>query len=307
MTAPMIVWDNRLADATPVASSTASGAAINLADFRPYTSWKPTTVPATITVDCVTAHSADSLGLFNHDLFSGRYSVEVRGSTDNFVTSDVLAATYTPTSNSPFITTFTSASYRYWRIGVVNFPSLGQTVRNWIGMAAAPNGNVYACVYGGDIYMQTGGTGNFVALGQTSRAWHGVAAAPNGNVYASENGGDIYMQTGGTGNFVALGQTARNWFSMAAAPNGNVYALVYNSGDIYMQTGGTGNFVALGQTVRSWYGIAAAPNGDVYACVYGGDMYKQTGGAGNFVALGQTGRTWWNMAVAPNGNVYICV
>jgi hypothetical protein len=102
-------------------------------------------------------------------------------------------------------------------------------------MAAAPNGNVYAAEIGGDIYMQTNGTGNFVALSQTNRNWYGMVAAPNGNVYAAVQGVDIYMQTNGTGNFVALSQASRQFVGMAAAPNGNVYVAVLN-GDIYMQT-----------------------------------------------------------------------
>ena len=52
--------------------------------------------------------------------------------------------------------------------------------------------NVYAVVSGGDIYMQTNGTGNFVALGQTSRSWISMTTLGN-NVYAGVNGGDIYM------------------------------------------------------------------------------------------------------------------
>jgi len=196
-------------------------------------------------------------------------------------------------------TNFTLASYR-------NFSPLSQTSRNWVGMTAAPNGNIYAAVYNGDIYMQTNGTGNFVALNQTSRNWYGMTAAPNGNVYAAVNGGDIYMQTNGTGNFVALNQTSRNWISIAAAPDGNVYAAVNNE-DIYVQVGGTGNFVALSQTSRKWYGMTAAPNGNVYATVYGGDIYMQTNGTGNFVALNQTTRNWVGMTAAPNGNVYAAV
>jgi hypothetical protein len=187
--------------------------------------------------------------------------------------------------------------------GTGNFVALGQTSRNWYGMAATPNGDVYAAVDGGDIYKQTGGTGNFVALGQTSRSWAGMAATPSGDVYASVYFGDIYKQTGGTGNFVALGQTSRNWFSMTATANGDVYASV-NDGDIYKQTGGTGNFVALGQTTRFWIAMAATPNGDVYASVQPGDIYKQTGGTGNFVALGQTSRSWYAMAATPSGDVY---
>ena len=182
--------------------------------------------------------------------------------------------------------------------------ALNQTTRNWTGMAAAPNGNIYAAVALGDIYMRTAGTGDFVALSQTPRDWYGMAAAPNGNIYASVNTvGDIYMQTAGSGAFAALGQTARAWSGMAAAPNGNIYAAV-SAGDIYMQTAGAGAFVALGQTSRTWFGMAAAPNGNIYAADEGGDIYMQTAGVGAFVALSQTVRNWGVMAAAPNGNVY---
>ena len=120
-------------------------------------------------------------------------------------------------------------------------------------------GGVYASVYGGDIYKQTGGAGNFVALGQIKRTWRGTAVAPNGDVYACVFGGDIYKQAGGIGDFVELSQTKRNWVGMAASPNGDVYASV-TGGDIYKQTGGTGDFVALNQTTRNWRGLAASPS-----------------------------------------------
>lgn len=190
------------------------------------------------------------------------------------------------------------------------FISLAQTSRNYRGMAAAPNGDVYVCVYNGDIYKQTGGVGNFVALSQTSRTWYAMAAAPNGNVYACVYGGDIYMQTGGTGNFVSLSQGSGNWIGMCAAPNGDVYVCTNNgagAGDIYKQTGGVGSFVSLSQTSRSWFGMCAAPNGDVYASVNGGDIYKQTGGSGNFIALSQASRAYQDMAGAPNGDIYVAV
>jgi hypothetical protein len=117
-TKPFIAWDNRFADATPVASSTALGAAINLADFRPYTSWKPTSLPATVTVDCTSAKPVDYLAVFNHNLFSNGCTIEVRGSTDNFSASDVLVHSYTPAADTAFIRNFTGASYRYWRIRI---------------------------------------------------------------------------------------------------------------------------------------------------------------------------------------------
>jgi uncharacterized Zn-binding protein involved in type VI secretion len=222
-----------------------------------------------------------------------------------------------------------------------SFLALSQSSLSWQGIAVAPNGDVYASVYGGDIYKQAGGTGNFIALSQSSLTWWSMASAPNGDIYAEVYGGDIYKQAGGTGNFIALSQTSRNWRGMAAAPNGDIYAAVYG-GDIYKQAGGTGNFIALSQSALGWQGMGAAPNGDVYACandvykqtggagnftivsgstlgcqgmtaaangdiyvdVYAGDIYRQTGGVGSFAALGGTSRGWRAMGAAPNGDVY---
>jgi len=188
------------------------------------------------------------------------------------------------------------------------FNSLNQTVRQWYGVASAPNGDIYACVYNGDIYMQTGGTGDFIALSQTTRAWQVIAAAPNGDVYCADAGRDIYKQTGGTGNFIALGQTNRNWKGLTVNPiTGDVYACVQN-GDIYMQTAGAGNFNALSQTARNYWGMAVNPlTGDVYVGVYGGDIYMQTGGTGTFNALGQTNRAWFGLGSDPSGNIYATV
>ena len=115
---PFIAHDNRMADAVPVASSTASGAAINLSDFRPYTFWKPSVLPANITVDCATEKSADKLCVFNHNLFANGCTIEVRASTDNFAVSDVLLHSYTPTADKAFVRDFDSATYRYWRLRI---------------------------------------------------------------------------------------------------------------------------------------------------------------------------------------------
>jgi hypothetical protein len=187
-----------------------------------------------------------------------------------------------------------------------NFNALNQTSRVWRNSIVAPNGNVYACVWGGDIYMQTAGTGAFAALGQTSRNWHGISAYSNNNIYATIESGDIYMQTAGTGAFAALGQTSRNWRGITVAPNGNVYACV-SGGDIYMQTAGTGVFAALGQASRNWHNMASAPNGDIYAYVRdNGGLYKQTGGTGTFLIVsGAPISTWGAITVTPNGNVYL--
>jgi hypothetical protein len=113
---PKLLFDNRLADAIPVASSTSAGnfAAANVADARPYTWHKPSAMPCTNRVDCGSAKAADYALVYGHDLFTKGTTFEVRGSTDNFTTSNVLIATKTPTSNAPFLLEFNSASYRYW-------------------------------------------------------------------------------------------------------------------------------------------------------------------------------------------------
>jgi hypothetical protein len=128
MAKPKFFYDNRLADATVAASTTAAGyAALNVVDWRPYTWWKPTALPATLTVDCGSAKAADYALCYGHDLFTQGCTFEVRGSTDNFGASNVLVATVTPADNNPFILTFGSVSYRYWRVritGAATMPSL---------------------------------------------------------------------------------------------------------------------------------------------------------------------------------------
>ena len=125
---PKILYENRFKDATPVASTTATGDfnVLNLRDWRPYTWWKPTALPATVTVDCASAKAADYAVVWGHDLFTQGATFEVRGSTDNFAASDVLVATITPTSDKPFLLTWASVSYRYWRLRITGttMPSL---------------------------------------------------------------------------------------------------------------------------------------------------------------------------------------
>lgn len=117
---PKILHDNRLDDATPSASGTASGDynVLYLRDWRPYTYWKPDALPATVTVNCGSAKAADYALLWGHQLYTGGCTVEIRGSTDNFSASDVLVATSTPTSDDPLFIAFASASYQYWRIKI---------------------------------------------------------------------------------------------------------------------------------------------------------------------------------------------
>lgn len=117
MTFPLVLYETRLLDAVPVASTTAAGFdVLNLRDARPYTFWKPTAIPATVTVDCATSKTADYCAIYGHDLFTTGCTVEVRKSTDNFAANDVLVDTHTPTDNKPIMRMFTSTSSRYWRL-----------------------------------------------------------------------------------------------------------------------------------------------------------------------------------------------
>ena len=125
---PKILHENRLDDGTPAASTTATGySVLNLRDFRPYTWWKPTALPATVTVDCGSAKAVDYWAVYGHNLYTHGCTIELRGSTDNFGASNVLVDTFTPTDNLAFARYVASVSYRYWRLritGGATMPSL---------------------------------------------------------------------------------------------------------------------------------------------------------------------------------------
>ncbi len=124
---PCIYYDSAFNDGAMVISSAAAGTAgDNVTDWRPYTWWRPTALPATLTVDCGSARACDYGLVWAHDLATQGATVEVRGSTDNFAASNVLVATSTPSSNAPVLLRFAAVSYRYWRLRITgtNMPSL---------------------------------------------------------------------------------------------------------------------------------------------------------------------------------------
>ena len=185
------------------------------------------------------------------------------------------------------------------------FIALDQTNRNWIGISIAPNGDVYACVQHGDIYIQSGGTGVFTALGVGDKNWFDITVAPNGDVYACVFGGDIWKRIGGIGSFTALGQIVRDWSCITAAINGYIYAGVSN-GYIYRQTtpiSGINDFLEYYSVIKNWNGLTGAPNGSVYACVLGEDIYKDSGS--NFVPLSQTHRNYVRITSDKYNNIYV--
>lgn len=136
MSLPAILYDNRFDDGTQTASTTDSGAeydVANIADWRPYTLWKPTAAIAIqyITVDCGSAKSADSFGISGHDLFSQNATISVEYSSDNF-SGDVneALAGFVPTSNNLIYKEFSTQSARYWRFKIAS----GYTAAPFIGV-----------------------------------------------------------------------------------------------------------------------------------------------------------------------------
>ncbi len=113
---PLILYENRFKDATPVASSTAAGAeysVLNLRDWRNFTWWKASAIPAHVTVDCGVSKAADYLYVYGE---AGTY--EARSSTDGFVANSTTRGTVTLTKFGMGLATFASASARHWRLTV---------------------------------------------------------------------------------------------------------------------------------------------------------------------------------------------
>ena len=151
--------------------------------------------------------------------------------------------------------------------------SLGLTSRNYSAVACAPNGDVYACVIGGDIYKQTAGIGGFVALGQTSRQWTSLAIAPNGDVYCGGLPEDIYKQTGGVGNFIGQG-TYINCYSLTFSNTGDLY--VGSNSKIMKAVGGVFPLIQVDSRAISWSEMASNADGSVYALASNQDVYFQS-------------------------------
>lgn len=119
---PIILYDSRFNDGTPVATDTASGYnVLNIKDLRTYTFWKAASAGTKyITIDCGSAKSADCLAIIGHNLKTANATVSVESSNDNFVANIVeRLVPFTPSSDKAFLKLFTSASNRYWRIKIV--------------------------------------------------------------------------------------------------------------------------------------------------------------------------------------------
>lgn len=118
MSNPVIGYTNHFETGTVSASSEATDFEVEKAfDWFTYDYWKPTGFSSEhMTVDMGSATAADYWAVFAHDAHTQGSSLQLRGSTDNFSSSDVLVDSATPTTSSVIMRSFSSVSYRYWRL-----------------------------------------------------------------------------------------------------------------------------------------------------------------------------------------------
>lgn len=190
-----------------------------------------------------------------------------------------------------------------------NFVPLGQNIgNNTFAITGAPNGDMYASRYGGDIYKQTNSAGLFNPIGQggNRQRYQNIIASYNGDVYdIAYNTNVVYLQTSGSSSFSATAITgAYGVFASGSLPNGDVY--ISGDGDAYVRSGGVGNFIPAGVINRTWKGFAGSPSGHMYAILPGSNtVFKRTAGVGDFISLGFTAMTYTAITVDINNNVYV--
>lgn len=187
----------------------------------------------------------------------------------------------------------------------LDFVAAGIAGLHWYNITCDKDGNMWACVFGGDIYKRLAGSSTFSAIGGTSRNWDGICADPvTGDIWACVLSGDIYRCPYGSTTFTGVGGTSRQWTGIAIDSGGDKWACV-NPGDIYRAASGSSTFTAIGGTSRAWTGIAANPvTGDKWGAVYSGDIYKCSSGLSAFTAIGGTSRNWLSIGSDSVGNIW---
>jgi len=117
---PLILAENIFLLGDPTATDTETGYDVaNIVDYRTHNFWKGASAGTKyITIDCLTAVTADALGIVGHNLYTADADISVESSPDNSTWTERLAA-FAPASDKALMKTFTIASARYWRIKIV--------------------------------------------------------------------------------------------------------------------------------------------------------------------------------------------
>lgn len=114
---PTILFNNLFLNGTLAASTEAVNyAKENVRSENTVKSWRPTALPATLSVDLGVATSADSFAIVSHNCGTNGNTVYLESSTDGIAWTT--RCTVIPTDNTTILGLFTSVSARYWRIQV---------------------------------------------------------------------------------------------------------------------------------------------------------------------------------------------
>lgn len=120
MAFPIILWRNifRTAGAVITSGGTDTGySPDNVKDHRANIGWQGNvlTSPQYVNVDCLTAVTADSILVINHNMVANGGQIKVYADTVNPPVA-VAQAAYTPTSDVADYKAFSSLTKRYWRV-----------------------------------------------------------------------------------------------------------------------------------------------------------------------------------------------
>lgn len=123
---PTVLFDNLFLDGTLSASTEAVGYPKESAvSENTNKSWKPTALPANLSVDLGSATAVDSFAVVAHSCGTQGNTVALQSSIDNATWTT--RCTVVPTDNTTILGMFTSTSARYWRILISNgsVPNIG--------------------------------------------------------------------------------------------------------------------------------------------------------------------------------------
>jgi hypothetical protein len=114
---PTILWNNLLLGKTLTASTEAVNyPKENIRTENTVKSWRPTALPATLSVDLTASTAVDSFALVGHDCGTKGNTIELQSSPNNSIWTT--RCTVVPTDNTTILGLFASFSARYWRINI---------------------------------------------------------------------------------------------------------------------------------------------------------------------------------------------
>lgn len=123
---PTVLFNNLFLSGTLAASSEEAGyPKENAVSENTNKSWKPSSLPATLSVDLGSSTSVDSFTLVAHNCGTKGNTVTLESSPDN--STWTVRCTVTPTDDTTILGLFTAVSARYWRIQIANgtAPNIG--------------------------------------------------------------------------------------------------------------------------------------------------------------------------------------